>query len=472
MSEQAQQAPGGAERNFCLSEICCMTRIKLLEIAQAQPHLWPSNAGSLGSKTLVKTLEGVLLGKGSGYTTTAPMPVDTTVVKKRRGGRGLSSAKPGPNPSAMMMPSATSAGSINSSHGTDNTAKPYGSGIQTSTQGLITPCQNVSNTFLQLFTVRLLDKRETPPAQIALDIHIDPIYISQDGCPLGTCKVKTNKVVRLLDGNSDTIKGFIKLSTPHYRITTDYQPFLFSKPATSLADTPVSVEYLLANNWIINIMVENASRGFSMTVIHSLTHERKHEEEEEGINYDEEGSVPDPSTSGLDMDAIPLHIARKRANLNKVHPDSKKQCSDDKATALEWITDQVVARNGYNLFSQLRGSDKAQNPEIVQLWLFVADLCTEFLSKSVRAPNASAKVKITKKMLWQSLGIHETTLNTMIHAANLVRKYGKDGPQPLPEVVACLDKFVLIDRMARQMPEGRKSLLEFLYKIDATQRSQ
>ncbi|KAF9060469.1 hypothetical protein BDP27DRAFT_1430088 [Rhodocollybia butyracea] len=278
----------------------------------------------------------------------------------------------------MMMPSATSAGSINSSHGTDNTAKPYDGGIQTSTQGLITPCQNVSNT---LFTVCLLDKRETLPAQIALNIHINPIYISQDGCPLGTCKVKTNKVMRLLDETSDTIKGFIKLSTPHYQITTDYQPFLFSQPATSLADTPVSVEYLLASDGIINIMVENASRGFSMTVIHSLTHE-KHEEEE-GINYDEEGLVPDPATLGLDMDAIPLHIARKHANLNKVHPDLKKQCSDDKATVLEWITDQVVACNGYNLFSQLRGSDKAQNPEIVQLWLFVADLCTEFLSKLV-----------------------------------------------------------------------------------------
>lgn len=58
-----------------------MTQVKLLEIAQAQPHLWPSNAGLLGSKTLVKTLEGVLLDKDSGYTTAALMPVDTTVVK-------------------------------------------------------------------------------------------------------------------------------------------------------------------------------------------------------------------------------------------------------------------------------------------------------------------------------------------------------------------------------------------------------
>lgn len=75
-------------------------------------------------------------------------------------------------------------------------------------------------------------------------------------------------------------------------------------------------------------------------------------------------------------------------------------------------------------------------------------------------------------MLWQSLGIKETTLNTMIHAANLIRKYGENGSQTLPEVVIRLNKVVPMNRASGQMPEGRKNLLEFLNKIDTSSGSQ
>lgn len=98
-------------------------------------------------------------------------------------------------------------------------------------------------------------------------------------------------------------------------------------------------------------------------------------------------------SSVLDDDAVPLHIARKRANLGKANIDTR-QNPDNKAKALEWITEQVVAHDKYALFNRLRGSDKAQNPELVQLWLFVADLCTKYMSKSIEIPNASAKVSI------------------------------------------------------------------------------
>ncbi|KAF9059012.1 hypothetical protein BDP27DRAFT_1503133 [Rhodocollybia butyracea] len=467
MSEELNQTAQSAERKFCLSDLRRMLRKDLLGIAQAQPHLWPSSTvGSLTTKTTVKILERVFLEKNSGYRTTAPMPLDTTVFKKRRGGRGASAAKLSLNPQvpvSMVTPNVTSTGCF-----TNTTAETHDGSAWNSIQGP-NPHQEILNT---VFTVRLLDKRETPPARVAVDIAVDPAHISQDQVSLGKLKVKTNEVVRLLV-EMNTIRGFIKLSTPHHRIGTDSQPFLSSEPGTSLLDTPVSIEYLIASDEIINIMVEyGLDEKQRSNIANSL--KRKHEEEDHTNNplTDEAGgSNPDPSTLVLDPSSIPLHIARKRANLGKANTNFKKNF-DDKMKALEWITEQVVAQDGYSLFNHLRGSSKAQNPDIVRLWLFAADICSKYMSKSIEIPNASAKVKIMKTMIWQSLGIRETSLNTMIHAASLVRKYGERGSQTLPEVVTRLNKTVLMNRAAGQMPEGRRSLLEFLNEVDATRSSQ
>lgn len=72
------------------------------------------------------------------------------------------------------------------------------------------------------------------------------------------------------------------------------------------------------------------------------------------------------------------------------------------------------------------------------------------------------QVKITKKMMYSSLAIHETTFNTILHAADLVRKYGEGGPYSSPVVIERLNKVITVDRANNVVPEGRRSLLNFL----------
>lgn len=57
------------------------------------------------------------------------------------------------------------------------------------------------------------------------------------------------------------LEGFIKLSTPHRRIPTAYQPFLVSRIGIALIDTPVSMEYLVARDTIVNVLVEYVSNN-------------------------------------------------------------------------------------------------------------------------------------------------------------------------------------------------------------------
>ncbi|KAF9059157.1 hypothetical protein BDP27DRAFT_1431777 [Rhodocollybia butyracea] len=320
MSEQVNITAQGGERKFCLSEIRRMTQKELLEIAQAQPHLWPSNSvGSLKNRTVVKILEEVLLDKDSRYYTTAPMPLDTVVIKKRHGGQGASAANPSMDPhvpESVVAPNVTRTGAAGSSAGA--IARTNNGSMWNPIQMPI-PHQNqeILNT---LFTVRLLDKREIPPAHTAVDIIVDPSHILQEQCPLGKLKVKTKEVVQLLEG-TNTIKGFIKLSTPHHRIKTDYQLFLFSKPRVPLRETPVSVEYLFASDGIINVMVENGLIKKQVNnILNSL--KRKHKEEDSLSDLENEGSSGSTSsTFGPDAASIPLHIARKRANLQKADAD-------------------------------------------------------------------------------------------------------------------------------------------------------
>lgn len=71
-------------------------------------------------------------------------------------------------------------------------------------------------------------------------------------------------------------------------------------------------------------------------------------------------------------------------------------------------------------------------------------------------------MKITKKMMYSSLAIHETTFNTILHAIDLVKKYGEGGPYSSPKVIERLKKVVTVDRANNIVPEGRRSLLSFL----------
>lgn len=50
----------------------------------------------------------------------------------------------------------------------------------------------------------------------------------------------------------------------------------------------------------------------------------------------------------------------------------------------------------------------------------------------------------------------------ILHAVDLVRKYGEGGPHSSPEVIERLKKVVTIDRANNIVPEGRRSLLSFL----------
>lgn len=95
------------------------------------------------------------------------------------------------------------------------------------------------------------------------------------------------------------------------------------------------------------------------------------------------------STSGSDF---PLHIARAQANFRKARGASKLS-TGDKEQALKWLTEQAVSRADYALFNRIRGSDKAQNPEIVKIWLFVGGFADEYLNTMVKIPNVTSKVK-------------------------------------------------------------------------------
>lgn len=95
------------------------------------------------------------------------------------------------------------------------------------------------------------------------------------------------------------------------------------------------------------------------------------------------------STSGSDF---PLHIARAQANLRKAQ-GTLKHSSVDKEKMLKWLTEQAVSRADYALFNRIRGSDKAQNPEIIKMWLFVGGFANEYLNTLVKIPDVASKVK-------------------------------------------------------------------------------
>ncbi|KAJ3723243.1 hypothetical protein C8R42DRAFT_720376 [Lentinula raphanica] len=457
-----------------------MDRKTLFELAKAHQHLWPGNAGSLNTKTSVSTLERVISDKNGGYRTNLPMPTSTTIVKRRRGGKGTSRRTDLSTGSASMLqpPDSSSASMLQplSSPSTSMlqpqgslTANPNASSMSTS---ILTPhtlmnLEHVGDINIPgeiLITVHVIDKRENPAAEIAVDILVDKKFISYEGCVTPQMfKVKASEIVRILEIRN-IIRGFIKLSTPHHRIPTAHQPFLISQNHVPLLETLLLVEYLTARESIALTphQIDN--------IIDRLKQKREDREQYESQmkNIESFGSAMEASTSTTTTtsdEQVPLHVARVRSNVQKA-TGALRTTTNDKSKALRWLTEQVVAKEEYTHFNRFRGSDKAQNPDIVRIWLFVSDLATEYLNKTMHIPNITSEIKITKKMLYQSLAIHETTLNTTLRAASLVRKYGQNGSHASMEVVARLTKVVSIDRTNGDMPEGRKKLLEFLENYD------
>ncbi|KAJ3745961.1 hypothetical protein EV360DRAFT_76453 [Lentinula raphanica] len=447
-----------------------MDRKSLFELANSQRHLWPANAGPLNTKTSVSTMERALSDKNGGYRTMAPLPVNMVALKRRRGGRkGATSQTNSTNTSTMMrIQPPSSPGVPEASTLLTNTSRPIQSGMNH---------EGISNALGEiLITIHVIDKRENPAAEIAVDTLVHNEFISHEGCTMPrTFKVKASEIVRVLELKS-IIKvsqiqpGLIKLSTPHYRIPSAHQPFLIAQNNLTLLETPLMVEYLTANDNIVHVTIEYALSPREVDDIISRL-KRKREEREERSVIESSPDVPEASTStAASNEQVPIHIARVRTNLRKA-TGAPRASVGDKSKALKWLTEQVVARDGYVLFNRLRGSDRAQNPDIVKLWLFVAELADEYLHKLVQIPDVSSKVKITKKMLFESLTIHETSFNTILRAASLIRKFGEDGPDSSMEVITRLTKVVPIDRASGNMPEGRKKLLEFLEDYDSQHRN-
>ncbi|KAJ3714793.1 hypothetical protein C8R42DRAFT_238364 [Lentinula raphanica] len=449
-------------RPYQLSELRSMDRKSLFELANSHRHLWPANAGPLNTKTTVATMERALSDRNGGYRTNAPLPANTTASKRRRGGRK----------SATSQTNATNASNMMQIHPPSSPAVPEASSNPfPTTSG--TNHEGISNDLGEiLITIHVIDKRENPAAEIAVDTLVHNKFISHEGCIAPrTFKVKASEIVRVLELKS-IIRGLIKLSTPHHRIPSALQPFLVARTDhLTLLETPLMVEYLTAVDNIVRVTVEYALSAHEVNDIVSRL-KRKREEREEGSIIESSPDAPEASTSMVaSNEQVPIHIARVQTNLRKATGSSRASV-DDKSKALKWLTEQVVARESYALFNRLRGSDRAQNPDIVKLWLFVAELADEYLNKLVQIPDVSSKVKITKKMLFESLAIHETSFNTILRAASLIRRFGEDGPDSSMEVITRLTKVVPIDRASGNMPEGRKKLLEFLEDYDSQHRNE
>ncbi|KAJ3817055.1 hypothetical protein F5880DRAFT_1512104 [Lentinula raphanica] len=435
-----------------------MDRKSLFELANSQRHLWPANAGPLNTKTSVSTMERALSDKSGGYRTMAPLPVNMVALKRRRGGRkGATSQTNSTNTSTMMQIQPPSLSGVpKASTLLTNTSRPIQSGMNH---------EGISNALGEiLITIHVIDKRENPAAEIAVDTLVHNEFISHEGCTMPrTFKVKASEIVRVLELKS-VIKGLIKLSTPHHRIPSAWhQPFLIAQTDLALLETPLMVEYLTANDNIVHVTVEYALSPREVDDI--ISRLKRKREERSIIESSPDVSEASTSTAALNEQVL-IHIARVRTNLRKA-TGAPRASVGDKSKALKWLTEQVVARESYALFNRFRGSDRAQNPDIVKLWLFVAELADEYLNKLVQIPDVSSKVKITKKMLFESLAIHETSLNTILRAASLIRRFGEDGPDSSMEVITRLTKVVPIDRASGNMPEGRKKLLEFLEDYDS-----
>ncbi|KAJ3843917.1 hypothetical protein F5878DRAFT_207626 [Lentinula raphanica] len=443
-------------RPYQLSELRSMDRKSLFELANSHRHLWPANAGPLNTKTTVATMEQALADRNGGYRTMAPLPANTTAPKRRRGGRkGAISQTNATNASSMMQNQPRSSPAV-----PEASSNPFPITSGTNHEG-------VSNALGEtLITIHVIDKREDPPAEIAVDTLVQKKFISHEGSTVPpTFKVKASEIVRVLELKS-IIRGLIKLSTPHHRIPSAHQPFLIARTDLPLLETPLMVEYLTAIDNIVRVTVEYALSPHEVNDIISRLKRKREECEECKERSIIESSSPDALEASTSMaasanDQVPIHIARVRTNLRKA-TGAPRASVDDKSKALEWLTEQVVAKEGYALFNRLRGSDRAQNPDIVKLWLFVAELADEYLNKLVEIPDVSSRVKVTKKMLFQSLAIHETSFNTILRAASLIRRFGEHGPDSSVEVIARLTKVIPIDRANSTMPEGRKKLLEFL----------
>ncbi|KAJ3832368.1 hypothetical protein F5878DRAFT_669548 [Lentinula raphanica] len=416
-----------------------MDRKSLFELANSQRHLWPANAGPLNTKTSVSTMERALSDKSGGYRTMAPLPVNMVALKRRRGGRkGATSQTNSTNTSTMMQIQPPSLSGVpKASTLLTNTSRPIQSGMNH---------EGISNALGEiLITIHVIDKRENPAAEIAVDTLVHNEFISHEGCTMPqTFKVKASEIVRVLELKS-VIKGLIKLSTPHHRIPSAWhQPFLIAQTDLALLETPLMVEYLTANDNIVHVTVEYALSPREVDDI--ISRLKRKREERSIIESSPDVSEASTSTAALNEQVL-IHIARVRTNLRKA-TGAPRASVGDKSKALKWLTEQVVARESYALFNRFRGSDRAQNPDF-------------------QIPDVSSKVKITKKMLFESLAIHETSLNTILRAASLIRRFGEDRPDSSMEVITQLTKVVPIDRASGNMPEGRKKLLEFLEDYDS-----
>ncbi|KAJ3831079.1 hypothetical protein F5878DRAFT_667950 [Lentinula raphanica] len=313
-----------------------------------------------------------------------------------------------------------------------------------------------------MLTTHIIDKRENPPTEIAVDILVDNKFISYEDCTIPQMfKVQASEIVRALE-NKSIIQGLIKLSTPHHRIPTAQQPFLISQLDLPLLETPLSLEYLTARDSIVSVTIEYALSPHQIdNIIDRMKQKREERKEFESHMQDLELVRQASSRTAIEAskstitsdDEVPIHVARVRTNIRKA-TGSSRISNDDKSKALVWLTEQVVAKDGYALFNRFRGSDKAQNPDIVKMWLFISDLASEYLHKPMHIPNITSEIKITKKMLFESLAIHETTMNTILRAASLVHKYGEHGSHASLDVIARLTKVVPIDRANGSMPEG------------------
>ncbi|KAJ3976422.1 hypothetical protein EV361DRAFT_864601 [Lentinula raphanica] len=403
-----------------------MDRKSLFELANSQRHLWPANAGPLNTKTSVSTMERALSDKSGGYRTMAPLPVNMVALKRRRGGRkGATSQTNSTNTSTMMQIQPPSLSGVpKASTLLTNTSRPIQSGMNH---------EGISNALGEiLITIHVIDKRENPAAEIAVDTLVHNEFISHEGCTMPqTFKVKASEIVRVLELKS-VIKGLIKLSTPHHRIPSAWhQPFLIAQTDLALLETPLMVEYLTANDNIVHVTVEYALSPREVDDI--ISRLKRKREERSIIESSPDVSEASTSTAALNEQVL-IHIARVRTNLRKA-TGAPRASVGDKSKALKWLTEQVLA--------------------------------DEYLNKLVQIPDVSSKVKITKKMLFESLAIHETSLNTILRAASLIRRFGEDGPDSSMEVITQLTKVVPIDRASGNMPEGRKKLLEFLEDYDS-----
>ncbi|KAJ3710175.1 hypothetical protein C8R42DRAFT_729503 [Lentinula raphanica] len=348
-------------RPYQLSELRSMDQKSLFELANSHRHLWPTNAGPLNTKTTVSTMERALSDRNGGYCTMALLPVNTVALKRRRGGhKGATSRTNSTNTSNIMQiqPPPSLPVVPEASISLTNTSRPIQSGMNH---------EGISNALGEiLITIHVIDKRENPAAEIAVDTLVHHDFISHEGC-------------------------LIKLSTPHYRIPSAHQPFLILQTNLTLLETPLMVEYLTAKDNIVHVTVEYALSPREVDDIISRL-KRKREEREECSIIEFSPDVPEASTSMVTLnEQVPIHIARVRTNLRKATGAPRASVSD-KSKALEWLTEQVVARDGYALFNHFHGSDRAQNPDIVKLWLFVADLADEYLNKMVQIPDVSSKL--------------------------------------------------------------------------------